>query len=86
MGKEMTLDEALLKIVELEEKVENQNTIIDTLNNEKVNNTKEIDKLQKSNMELFLKVTSKEVPQEGSSDDEDQEELSKMEKLLSEWE
>lgn len=83
---EMTLDEALLKIVELEEKVENQNTIIDTLNNEKINNTKEIDKLQKSNMELFLKVTSKEVPQEGSIDGDDQEEPSKMEKLLSEWE
>ena len=48
MEKEMTLDEALLKIVELEEKLENQNTIIDTLNNEKVNNTKEIDKLTKT--------------------------------------
>lgn len=86
MGKEMSLDEALLKIVELEEKVENQNTIIDTLNNEKINNVKEIDKLQKSNMELFLKVTSKEVPQEGSIDVDDQEEPSKMEKLLNEWE
>lgn len=86
MEKEMTLDEALLTIVELEEKIENQNTIIETLNNDKVNSAKEIDKLQKSNMELFLKVTSKNAPQnEGYSDDTD-DEPSKMDKLLNEWE
>lgn len=84
MSKEMTLDDALLRIVELEETVENQNNVINTLNSEKENNSKEIEKLQKSNMELFLKVTSKPKEENNIEIKEDSE--SKMDKLLKEWE
>lgn len=84
MSKEMTLDDALLRIVELEETVENQNNVINTLNSEKETNSKEIEKLQKSNMELFLKVTSKPKEENNIEIKEDSE--SKMDKLLKEWE
>ena len=84
MSKEMTLDDALLKIVELEETVENQNNVISTLNSEKETNSKEIEKLQKSNMELFLKVTNKPKEENNIEIKEDNE--SKMDKLLKEWE
>ena len=84
MSKEMTLDDALLRIVELEETVENQNNVISTLNSEKEINSKEIEKLQKSNMELFLKVTSKPKEENNIEIKEDSE--SKMDKLLKEWE
>lgn len=83
MSKEMTLDDALLRIVELEETVENQNNVISTLNSEKETNSKEIEKLQKSNMELFLKVTNK--PKENNIEIKEVSE-SKMDKLLKEWE
>ena len=83
MSKEMTLDDALLRIVELEETVENQNNVISTLNSEKETNSKEIEKLQKSNMELFLKVTNK--PKENNIEIKEDSE-SKMGKLLKEWE
>lgn len=83
MSKEMTLDDALLRIVELEETVENQNNVISTLNSEKETNSKEIEKLQKSNMELFLKVTNK--PKENNIEIKEDSE-SKMDKLLKEWE
>ena len=83
MSKEMTLDDALLKIVELEETIENQNNVISTLNSEKETNSKEIEKLQKSNMELFLKVTNK--PKENNIEIKEDSE-SKMDKLLKEWE
>lgn len=84
MSKEMTLDDALLKIVELEETIENQNNVISTLNSEKETNSKEIEKLQKSNMELFLKVTNKPKEENNIEIKEDSE--SKMNKLLKEWE
>lgn len=84
MSKEMTLDDALLRIVELEETVENQNNVISTLNSEKETNSKEIEKLQKSNMELFLKVTSK--PKEENNTEIKENNESKMDKLLKEWE
>lgn len=84
MVKEMTLDDALLRIVELEETIENQNNVISTLNSEKETNSKEIEKLQKSNMELFLKVTSK--PKEVNNTEIKENNESKMEKLLREWE
>lgn len=84
MSKEMTLDDALLRIVELEETVENQNNVISTLSSEKENNSKEIEKLQKSNMELFLKVTSK--PKEENNTEIKENNESKMNKLLREWE
>lgn len=84
MSKEMTLDDALLRIVELEETVENQNNVISTLNSEKETNSKEIEKLQKSNMELFLKVTSK--PKEENNIEIKENNESKMDKLLKEWE
>lgn len=84
MSKEMTLDDALLRIVELEETIENQNNVISTLNSEKETNSKEIEKLQKSNMELFLKVTSKPKEENNIEIKEDSE--SKMDKLLKEWE
>ena len=84
MSKEMTLDDALLRIVELEETTENQNNVIRTLNSEKETNLKEIEKLQRSNMELFLKVTSKPKEENNSEIKEDSE--SKMDKLLKEWE
>lgn len=84
MSKEMTLDDALLRIVELEETVENQNNVISTLNSEKETNSKEIEKLQKSNMELFLKVTNK--PKEGTNIEIKEDSESKMDKLLREWE
>lgn len=83
MSKEMTLDDALLRIVELEETIENQNNVISTLNSEKETNSKEIEKLQKSNMELFLKVTNK--PKENNIEIKEDSE-SKMDKLLKEWE
>ena len=83
MSKEMTLDDALLRIVELEETIENQNNVISTLNSEKETNSKEIEKLQKSNMELFLKVTNK--PKEDNIEIKEDSE-SKMDKLLKEWE
>lgn len=79
----MNLDDALLRIVELEETIENQNNVISTLNSEKVTNSKEIEKLQKSNMELFLKVTNK--PKENNIEIKEDSE-SKMDKLLKEWE
>lgn len=84
MSKEMTLDDALLRIVELEETIENQNNVISTLNSEKETNSKEIEKLQKSNMELFLKVTSK--PKEENNNEIKEDGESKMNKLLKEWE
>ena len=84
MSKEMTLDDALLRIVELEETVENQNNVISTLNSEKETNSKEIEKLQKSNLELFLKVTNKPKEENNIEIKEDSE--SKMDKLLKEWE
>lgn len=84
MSKEMTLDDALLRIVELEETIENQNNVISTLNSEKETNSKEIEKLQKSNMELFLKVTSK--PKEENNNEIKEDGESKMDKLLKEWE
>ncbi|ARW58300.1 hypothetical protein CPS1_10 [Clostridium phage CPS1] len=84
MSKEMTLDDALLRIVELEETIENQNNVICTLNSEKETNSKEIEKLQKSNMELFLKVTSK--PKEENNTEIKENNESKMDKLLKEWE
>lgn len=83
MSKEMTLDDALLRIVELEETTENQNNVISKLNSEKETNLKEIEKLQKSNMELFLKVTNK--PKENNIEIKEDSE-SKMDKLLKEWE
>lgn len=84
MSKEMTLDDALLRIVELEETIENLNNVISTLNSEKETNSKEIEKLQKSNMELFLKVTSK--PKEKNNNEIKEDGESKMDKLLKEWE
>lgn len=84
MSTEMTLDDALLRIVELEETIENQNNVISTLNSEKETNSKEIEKLQKSNMELFLKVTSK--PKEENNTEIKENNESKMDKLLKEWE
>lgn len=84
MSTEMTLDDALLRIVELEETIENQNNVISTLNSENETNSKEIEKLQRSNMELFLKVTSKPKEENNIEIKEDSE--SKMDKLLKEWE
>lgn len=84
MSKEMTLDDALLRIVELEETIENQNNVISTLNSEKETNSKEIEKLQRSNMELFLKVTNK--PKEENNIEIKENDETKMDKLLREWE
>lgn len=84
MSKEMTLDDALLRIVELEETIENQNNVISALNSEKETNSREIEKLQKSNMKLFLKVTNKPKEENNIEIKEDSE--SKMDKLLKEWE
>lgn len=86
----MELDEALLKIVELEETIKNQDTTMDNLRNDITTKNNEIVRLQKSNMELFLKITNNtnenDIINQGDIINEDEiEQVSKMDKLLNEW-
>lgn len=84
----MELDEALLKIVELEEQIETQNTTLETLTTEKEKKEKEIERLQKSNMDLFLKVTNKggqHSPVDEPIEDNDEDQPSKFNKLIEDW-
>lgn len=81
----MELDEALLKIVELEETIKNQGVTMDNLRNDITTKNNEIDRLQKSNMELFLKITNNTNEGDESNEGEETEQFSKMDKLLSDW-
>lgn len=81
----MELDEALLKIVELEETIKNQCVIMENLKNELTTKNNEIDRLQKSNMELFLKITNNTNEGDDPIEGEEIVEVSKMDKLLSDW-
>lgn len=81
----MELDEALLKIVELEETIKNQGVTMDNLRNDITTKNNEIDRLQKSNMELFLKITNNTNEEDEPIEGEETEQVSKMDKLLSDW-
>lgn len=86
MADEMTLDKALLKIVELEETINNQSVTLENLKNDKIKAEKQIGELQNSNMELFLKLSNKNENNSSSKNDfVEDDEIDKMDKLLKEW-
>ena len=88
----MTLDEALTKIIDLENDKKTLNDTINSLNlqldgykekDEKL--TKDVERLQKNNMDLFLKVTSENNTLNNKIDNnlvEDDIEVKTIEELL----
>lgn len=85
MGGELTLDQALLKIVELEETIDNQNSTMENLKGEIAKSNEEKERLQKSNMQLYLKITNNKDDEEIEETEKNEKEVSKMNKLISEW-
>lgn len=65
----MELDEALVKITELQEEIKSKDTVINTLTSERNNLDKENKRLQESNLKLFLKITN---------DNEDEEKIDQL--------
>ncbi len=91
----MTLDEALTKIIDLENDKKTLNDTINSLNlqldgykekDEKL--TKDVERLQKNNMDLFLKVTSENNTLNNKIDNnlvEDDIEVKTIEELLQDF-
>lgn len=91
----MTLDEALNKIIELENDKKTLNDTINSLNleintykekDEKL--TKDVERLQKNNMDLFLKVTSENNTlnnNNGNNLEENDIEVKTIEELLQDF-
>ena len=91
----MTLDEALNKIIDLENDKKTLNDTINSLNlqldgykekDEKL--TKDVERLQKNNMDLFLKVTSENNTLNNKIDNnlvEDDIEVKTIEELLQDF-
>lgn len=80
----MELDEALIKITELQEEIKSKETVINTLTSERNNLDKENKRLQESNLKLFLKITN------DNEDEEKTEPLNNEEKqsfndFLKDW-
>lgn len=81
----MELDEALVKITELNEEIENQKTINQTLSESKSLLEQENQRLKESNMKLFLKVTGDDNREEKIDIPKNNEETESFNDFVRDW-